>query len=126
MMRVLVCGRRDYAGDGLRVALTELHGGPRGPITEMIEGGAKGADRIGAAWADNWSVPRRRFDADWERHGRSAGPKRNQRMIDEGRPDLVIAAPGGRGTADMVRRARAAGIEVLDVPGDLTILSETE
>jgi hypothetical protein len=36
-------------------------------------------------------------------------------MLDEGKPDLVIAFPGGGGTADMMRRARAAGVEVLEV-----------
>jgi hypothetical protein len=36
-------------------------------------------------------------------------------MIDQGRPDLVVAFPGGRGTADMVRRARAAGISVIEI-----------
>lgn len=36
-------------------------------------------------------------------------------MIDEGRSNLVLAIPGGRGTADMVRRARAAGIEVREI-----------
>ena len=44
--------------------------------------------------------------------GRSAGPIRNQAMLDEGRPDLVVAFPGHHGTADIVRRARAAGIKV--------------
>ena len=36
-------------------------------------------------------------------------------MLDEGKPDLVIAFPGGKGTADMARRAREAGIEVIEV-----------
>ncbi len=55
------------------------------------------------------------YEADWHEHGRAAGPIRNARMIAEGRPDLVIAFPGGRGTADMVSRARKAGIEVREV-----------
>jgi predicted Rossmann-fold nucleotide-binding protein len=42
---------------------------------------------------------------------------RNQRMIDEGKPDLVVAFPGGSGTADMVRRAKRASIEVMEVDG---------
>jgi len=54
------------------------------------------------------------FDADWKL-GKKAGPLRNQRMIDEGRPDLVVAFPGGKGTADMVRRAEAAGVKVLKI-----------
>jgi len=52
------------------------------------------------------------FDAEWHRHGKRAGPIRNQRMLEEGQPDLIVAFPGGHGTADMVRRARQAGIEV--------------
>jgi hypothetical protein len=40
---------------------------------------------------------------------------RNQQMLDEGRPTLVVAFPGGRGTADMMRRARVAGIEVIEI-----------
>lgn len=55
------------------------------------------------------------FEADWHTHGRAAGPIRNRRMIEEGKPDLVVAFPGGRGTANMVNQARAAGIEVREV-----------
>ena len=43
---------------------------------------------------------------------KSAGHIRNQVMLDKGKPDVVVAFPGGRGTADMVRRAEGAGIEV--------------
>jgi hypothetical protein len=55
------------------------------------------------------------YPADWAKHGRAASPIRNQQMLDEGRPNLVVAFPGGRGTADMVRRARSAGVEVIEV-----------
>ncbi len=54
------------------------------------------------------------FRALWERHGRAAGVIRNQAMLDYG-IDLVLAFPGGRGTADMVRRARSAGVAVAAV-----------
>ena len=62
------------------------------------------------------------FPADWKTYGRAAGPLRNARMIAEGKPDLVLAFPGGRGTADMTRKARAAGVEVRAVltPSTLT------
>lgn len=111
---VLVCGGRDYADFG-RVfdVLTALH--RETPIACLIEGGAHGADDWGACWADMNAVRLLKFKAQWDVHGRAAGPIRNQRMIDEGKPDLVVAFPGGRGTADMVRRARTAGIEVIEV-----------
>lgn len=57
-------------------------------------------------------VPVRVFKADWDKHGKAAGPIRNQQMLDEGKPDLVLAFAGGKGTDDMCRRARAAGVEV--------------
>ena len=48
---------------------------------------------------------------DWKKYGKKAGPLRNQQMLEEGKPDLVVAFPGGNGTADMVRRAKKANIE---------------
>ncbi len=56
--------------------------------------------------------------ADWDKFGKGAGPIRNQQMIDEGKPDLVVAFPGGTGTADMVKRAKKHGIEVIEVKND--------
>lgn len=54
------------------------------------------------------------YPADWANFGKAAGPLRNQRMLDEGKPDLVVAftndLASSRGTRDMVRRAQAAGI----------------
>lgn len=109
-MRVLVCGGRDYQ-DEVRVAAV-LSG--IGGISQIIHGGARGADDLARVWAIRSGIPDRQFSANWTR-GRMAGPIRNQRMLDEGKPDLVVAFPGGRGTADMVRRARAAGIAVQEI-----------
>jgi len=68
-------------------------------------------------WARIKEVAVQVFPADWETHGKAAGPIRNQRMLDEGRPDLVVAFPGGRGTSDMVARAKRAGVEVMMIEG---------
>jgi predicted Rossmann-fold nucleotide-binding protein len=40
---------------------------------------------------------------------------RNRQMLTEGRPDLVVAFPGGKGTANMVALARKAGVEIVEV-----------
>lgn len=120
-MRVLVCGGRNFSrfnrGEA-RLVIEHLNrlSDERGPLT-IIEGGAPGVDSTAHAWARTWGAGCETYRAEWTKHGRAAGPKRNQRMIDEGKPDLVVAFPGGRGTADMVRRARAAGIEVIEVGG---------
>lgn len=83
--------------------------------TLVIHGGAAGADSLAGAVAAEMHIPTIVFPADWRAHGKSAGPKRNQQMLVEGRPDAVLAFPGGRGTADMVNRAKTAKIRVVEV-----------
>lgn len=131
-MRVLVCGGRDFGvvhgSDEWKFivgTLDDLNGdcwpseayplGKEPPkITHLIAGGAPGVDTVAADWAiTNW-VPFTEFKADWERHGYTAGPLRNKQMLDEGKPDLVVAFPGGKGTANMKAQARAAGVPVVE------------
>lgn len=113
-MRVLVCGGRDYNDiDRVCQVLEKLHS--EAGIDAIIEGGANGADKLAKHWASHQLVPVETFWADWENQGSFAGPARNQRMLDEGRPDLVLAFPGGKGTADMCRKARRAGVEVVEI-----------
>lgn len=114
-VRVLVCGGRDWCDIlAMMIAMDALNE-ERGPFTHLIHGGGRGADDEAGCWALQRDIPTTVFNADWKTHGRAAGPIRNQRMLDEGKPDLVVAFPGGRGTADMVRRAKAAGVEVVEV-----------
>jgi len=112
-VRVLVCGGRNFDDAGLlERVLNDLDERPR----LIIEGGAQGADRWARSWARMRGIEVQTFEAQWARDGRAAGPIRNQAMLINGRPDLVVAFPGGRGTADMVRRAKAAGVRVIEVP----------
>lgn len=118
-MNVLVCGGRDYADRTKVFDELEILNAFNMKLC-VISGGATGADAIAEEWAranikKRNGVSFRGFDADWKKHGKAAGPIRNQAMIDRGKPDLVLAFPGGRGTADMVSRARAAGVEVKEV-----------
>ena len=111
-MRVLVCGGRNYFNRRyLYVTLDGLETKP----TVIIHGDYSGADDFAKQWAKLRGVTEAPFPPDWKKHGRAAGPIRNQQMIDEGAPDLVVAFPGQVGTADMVRRAHSAGIKVLDL-----------
>lgn len=110
-MIVLVCGGHTYRNkNAVNRALDRLHA-KRG-ITAIIQGAADGADRYAAEWGWDHKIPVGSFPADWKTHGRKAGPIRNQRMLDEGKPDGVVAFPGGRGTADMIERAEMAGLIV--------------
>lgn len=110
-LRVIVCGGRDYSHrNHVFGALDRLHR-ERG-IACVIHGGAGGADSLAGEWAEGAGVPVQRFPADWKVSARAAGPLRNARMIAEGQPDGVVAFPGGKGTADMIAQAEAAGLKV--------------
>ena len=111
----IICGGRDFdKADilyGAMYDLTRLRGLP----DRIVSGHCRGADMIGEAWADEMGLDVVIELADWEGFGRAAGPRRNQKMIDKHKPHLVVAFPGGRGTADMVARARKAGIDVAEI-----------
>lgn len=106
-MKILVTGGREFADER---AVDRIFREISGKHT-LIHGAGRGADRLAAriAKALGWEVIP--FPADWRR-GRSAGPERNQKLVDQ-KPDVVLAFPGGDGTADCVRRARKAGIQVV-------------
>lgn len=110
-MRVLVCGGRNYTNReaifGALHALAEQHG-----WLTVIEGGAAGADWLAGEWARLCYHGLVTIEADWKKHGNAAGPIRNEQMLTSTKPDMVLAFPGGRGTADMIARARKAGVEV--------------
>lgn len=111
-MRVLVCGGRYYDNQArLYQVLDDMHS--LASISVIIAGAASGADHLAANWAKDRCVDLCEFPADWKTHGKAAGPIRNAQMLAEGRPDYVLAFfPAGRGTADMVRKAIAAGVAV--------------
>lgn len=114
MTRVLVCGGRDFT-DVMRLnsVMDRLH--QHRNFSLVIDGAARGADTLGNEWAKSRGVTPLRFPANWTKYGKkSAGPIRNQQMLDEGKPDLVVAFPGGPGTKDMVRRAKAANVQVIE------------
>lgn len=112
-MRVLVTGGRDFNDpDLLNNALDQLH--QQHHFTTLVHGDAKGADRLAHQWATNNNVPTEPHPANWKKHGKAAGPIRNREMLDT-KPELVVAFPGGKGTADMTRQATNAGIQVVTV-----------
>lgn len=125
-MRILVCGGREFddywtVKNILGKVIMDFRADDTSTKIILIEGGAKGADFLakvyfleGIRHGDcNWSVES--YPADWKKYGSRAGPIRNQQMLDEGKPDLVVAFPGGSGTKDMIARAKKSGVEVLEV-----------
>lgn len=115
---LLVCGGRsfvmsDYYAAKFREVVEHFD------VVAVVHGGAAGADTSAGRLAEELGLPVTVYSAAWETHGRAAGPIRNQRMLDEANPDLVLALPGARGTADMVRRAREAGVRIINLAGGM-------
>lgn len=113
-MRVLVCGGIDFTDkEYLEKILDEFK--EQEIIDCIIEGNAKGADRLAGYWARKNKIDNIKFPADWEKYGNAAGPIRNKQMLTEGKPDIVIAFEGHRGTANMIKQAKEAKIKVYEV-----------
>lgn len=131
-MRVLVCGGRDYA-DRAHVRFTlavwpisdstmpkgakgirwDIRDAAKVDALTIVHGAAKGADSLAGEIAHDLGYRVVAHPADWATHGKAAGPIRNKAMLDTG-VDLVVAFPGGRGTAHMVSIARKAGVPVFE------------
>lgn len=133
-MRILVCGGHKYSDrEHVWNILDLLHMEFDFAPLILIHGDAPGADNLAKRWAlKTERVKELAFPADWsnishpkaliKRHRNGSlydaltGFRRNQEMIDQGKPELVLAFPGGAGTADMVKRALKAGTEVREIP----------
>lgn len=127
-MKVLVTGGRGFF-DASKMARYLTQVAPR----VVIHGGASGADTLADSWARRQApeIEVRRFPAHWDDlshpdavikrlpggkpYDARAGHRRNEEMLREGKPDLVLAFPGGSGTRDMIALARRAGLKVIVV-----------
>ena len=115
--RILICGGRNWINKQLIHDVLLKHLNPKADY--IIHGDTRGADRLGAEVAAELGVSANRvlsFPADWVKYHKAAGPIRNQQILTEGKPDIVLAfhdnIVASKGTADMVRRALKAGLLV--------------
>lgn len=117
-MRVLICGATyflDY--ERMHDELMRIFAEKELNDVTIISGMAKGADTLAVKFAEQYNMPCLKFPADWARYGKGAGPVRNQQMLDEGKPNLIIAFPmqSSRGTRDMINRGLMEDVEVITV-----------
>lgn len=112
-LRVLICGDREWENIRLildHLKLLHLQCG----FDVLIEGEARGADTIARNCGKYIGMTVLRYPANWKKYKLAAGPIRNQQMLDEGKPDLVVAFHNNitesKGTKDMIERTKKAGI----------------
>lgn len=107
-MKVIICGGRNYQMT-FQDAIALCSANIEYSFSEVVVGGASGADADAETWARANAIRICRFPAEWGKHGGAAGPIRNEAMARYA--DLIMAFPGGAGTADMVKRAKAHELE---------------
>lgn len=110
-MRIIVAGSREIPEDmyynlaiKLMIRLHYLHTDPRfgKRPTTIISGRARGADQMGEKVASFMGIPIEEFPADWKRHGKAAGPIRNEEMANEADGLIVVWDGESRGTLNMI------------------------
>lgn len=111
----LVCGGRDFNDKEMFESAMHDLVTARGCPNRIVHGAARGADLMADEWAKKLALDIIAVPADWETYGKAAGLIRNEQMLERCRPQLVVAFPGGKGTANMIERARRRLIDVAEV-----------
>jgi hypothetical protein len=136
-MRVLVCGGRAYGAiptqtrpggetneaivrataerERLADILNEFHA--KEHFSTLICGNEGSAERLATQWANRNHIEIVVIHAGRQRKGFGATPERNERLLQEGRPDLIVAFPGGEMTRHMIDLAKSANIPVRLIDG---------
>ncbi len=113
-MKLIIAGGRDY-----QFSIDDYNWltATFGKVSEVVSGGAPGADECGEIWAREGGMHIRVFDAEWDKWGSSAGPRRNRAMAEHVGPapdGAVVLFPGGRGTNSMYEEAKKVGCLIYD------------
>ena len=113
--RVLVFGGREFTKKKVLYNVLDVV-----EPKHIISGGADGADTLAEQYAKDYCLPRTIYPAQWSKYGKAAGSIRNKQMLDDGKPTHAVGFAGDKGTINMLRQARKAGIPItryIDVNG---------
>lgn len=109
-MRLIIAGSRGASEADVRAALCRCPWS--GFVSAVVSGGARGADAWGERWASERMIEVLRFNAEWERFGKRAGPIRNEAMARSAEALIAVWDGESRGTSNMIERARQNGLRV--------------
>ena len=109
-MKLAIVGSRNYSNytqacQQIDIALSQWSKSPS-DVTEVVSGGAAGADKMAERWARERGIPVKVFKPDWDKHGKAAGPLRNQSIIEYATHVVAFPSREGRGTQDSISRAK--------------------
>ena len=108
-MKVIIAGSRDVVSYAAVTAAVELSGFE---ITEVVSGGARGADRLGEAYAKNNGIALKVMPADWDKFGKGAGYRRNEDMARYAEGLIALWDGKSRGTMHMIEIAKRIKLAV--------------
>ena len=108
-MKVIIAGPRYVTDFGIVKQAIEASGFN---ITQVVSGGARGVDTLGEIWARANGIKFVRFPADWNKHGKSAGPIRNQEMAKYADALVVIIFPNSKGSTNMFHVGNRNGLKI--------------
>lgn len=114
MTKVLVCGGRDFFDQAFLNTILDLYHA-KCKFELVIEGGAKGADSLARTWAITNDINYYTSKADWDSFDPAAISIRNRLILEESKPDLVLAFPGHTGTENMINQARLKKTPVVEI-----------
>lgn len=128
---ILVCGSRHYDdAEVIASILGSFRRTCKDGVVKIIQGGCGGADTIALAYQEQCKLDGETFKADWKKFGKAAGPFRNQKMIDMGRPNIILAfhknIKSSKGTLDMLRRGQENDIPTYLIPGAANSIKKFE
>ena len=102
-MKVIIAGSRNIVDyEVVKEAIEES----QFTLKTVVSGGAKGVDSLGEQYAEAMNIPLHVYKADWERHGRAAGPIRNRKMAENADALIAIWDGKSRGTKNMIETAQ--------------------
>jgi predicted Rossmann fold nucleotide-binding protein DprA/Smf involved in DNA uptake len=107
-MKTIIAGSRDVTVQEVVDAMKEIDWA----VTEVVSGNARGADAGGEYWARKNQIPVKLFPADWNKHGKSAGPIRNRLMAAYAEALVAVWDGESRGTANMIQEAEKRGLRI--------------
>lgn len=108
--RVIIAGGRDlpicvYAIERVKKLLNKLEK----DSTELVTGTAKGADQLVYEFKDQYPI--KEFPADWDEHGKKAGPVRNRQMAEYATHLILFWDGKSKGSANMLKEAKKYGLK---------------
>lgn len=110
-MRVIIAGTRTF--NDVEFLKKQMYYAFRNDyISEIVSGCAKGADLLGEEWAKERNIPVKRFPADWAKHGKAAGPMRNEEMAKNADACIVFWDGESKGTKNMIDNAKKQNLKL--------------